>query len=233
MKKISCIIPAHNEEKNIHNVLRAVAGMVPEFISEIIVVDDGSKDKTQEIARQFSSVKIIAKKKNEGKSRAVISGILQATEENILLLDADLINLEKKAIISLIKPVSNNLADVAISIRKNSPFWMRLINLDFMSGERIFPKKILLPKIDDTFNLPSFALEVFLNRLIIENNCRLATVRFENAENDFKWSKTKFWQGIKGELAMWKDIFKIISPWEFIHQNICLKRLMKKSDKKN
>lgn len=47
-KKISCIIPAYNEDRSIYNTLEAVSG-ASGLIHEIIVVDDGSADNTQTI----------------------------------------------------------------------------------------------------------------------------------------------------------------------------------------
>ena len=56
MKKISCIIPAHNEEEGIGNVLSVVTPLLGKYLHEIIVVDDGSKDDTNNIVKKFHSI---------------------------------------------------------------------------------------------------------------------------------------------------------------------------------
>ena len=75
MKKISCIIPAYNEEKNISNVLDVLLKFLHKDIFEIIVVNDCSSDKTEEILRNFSEIKIIQNEKNLWKSASVAKAI--------------------------------------------------------------------------------------------------------------------------------------------------------------
>lgn len=68
MMEVAAIIPAYNEEKNIGLVLSVVT-QIPE-IGEIVVVNDGSTDRTSQIALSFG-VKLIELKENQGKSLAM------------------------------------------------------------------------------------------------------------------------------------------------------------------
>ncbi|MCD6371224.1 MAG: glycosyltransferase family 2 protein, partial [Candidatus Aenigmarchaeota archaeon] len=87
---VSIIIPAWNEEKNIKNaIISCLALDYPK--KEIIVVNDGSTDKTKEICEEFSKkglIKLI-NKENGGKASALNAGIEVAKGEYVCCLDAD------------------------------------------------------------------------------------------------------------------------------------------------
>ncbi len=105
------IIPAYNEEKRIGKVLQRM----PDFIDEVIVVDDGSKDKTSEVARGFGA-KVIRLERNQGKGRAMSEGIKKANGDIIVFIDADGQH-KPEEIIKLVKPIVNSEADFVIGSR--------------------------------------------------------------------------------------------------------------------
>ena len=87
--KLSVVIPVFNEAKTIGQVIRRV--LAEKTPKEIIVVDDGSTDKTLKIIQDYSSKLIILKnKKNLGKGAAVRKGIKNATGDILVIQDADL-----------------------------------------------------------------------------------------------------------------------------------------------
>ncbi|MCM8802723.1 MAG: glycosyltransferase family 2 protein [Candidatus Omnitrophica bacterium] len=94
--EISIIIPAYNEEKRILKTIEKVYKYFKEkkLDFEIIVVDDGSKDKTVEVVNEFlkekNEIKILKHEKNMGKGAAVKTGVLNASGDLILFTDADL-----------------------------------------------------------------------------------------------------------------------------------------------
>ncbi len=61
--RISIIVPAYNSEKNIEECLKSICNESKKFESEIIVIDDGSIDKTSEIVKKFKIIKLIKLKK--------------------------------------------------------------------------------------------------------------------------------------------------------------------------
>lgn len=82
--KTSLIIPAYNEEKGLPKVIEECHGMV----DEIIVVDDGSSDKTCEMSGN-DKIRFIRHEKNQGKAAAIRTGISHAMGDIIILIDAD------------------------------------------------------------------------------------------------------------------------------------------------
>ena len=92
--RLSCVVPAHNEEANLERFVRAlvqaVQAITPNF--EIIVVNDGSRDATHDIALRLSTelpVRYLALSRNFGKEAALSAGIDHARGNAVLLIDAD------------------------------------------------------------------------------------------------------------------------------------------------
>ena len=95
MTTLSVVIPAYNEEAGIADIARRVL-TVKEALAEVgvdelelIVVDDGSKDKTAQIASQINGVKLIRHTKNRNYGGALKTGFANAKGELIGFLDAD------------------------------------------------------------------------------------------------------------------------------------------------
>ena len=230
MKKISCIIPAYNEGERISGVL-AVVSVHPQ-IAEIIVIDDGSVDNTKEVIRCFSEkfgkIKIILHEKNKGKSASLYDALKVATGDFVFFLDSDLVGLTSENISDLVSPITNNVADVSISLRRNAPRLWHWLGLDYISGERVLPKKIFDGNLENILLLKPFGFEVSLNRLIIKNQFRLKVVLWPNVDSPYKVSKSGWWRGIKGDFFMMVDIFKTVGFFGPIYQIWKLKKMMVK-----
>ena len=87
---ISIIIPAYNEEGRIGNSIEKISKYFVNEDYEIIVIDDGSSDRTREVVSKFENVKLNEKRKNRGKGYSVKEGIFMSKGEIILVSDADL-----------------------------------------------------------------------------------------------------------------------------------------------
>ncbi len=95
MKSVSIVLPAFNEEANIRSVVEDACRIMPKFAPafEIIVVNDGSEDRTGEIcdqlAEEFSEVRVFHHSRNSGYGAALKTGIKQARYELIFFTDSD------------------------------------------------------------------------------------------------------------------------------------------------
>jgi glycosyltransferase involved in cell wall biosynthesis len=92
---LSVFLPALNEEGNIERVVRGFCGELPKVAAnyEIIVVDDGSRDRTGEIVDRMATadphIRVVHHERNQGYGSAVISGIKAARLPYVLLCDGD------------------------------------------------------------------------------------------------------------------------------------------------
>ncbi|WP_456321019.1 glycosyltransferase family 2 protein [Palaeococcus sp. (in: euryarchaeotes)] len=109
--KISIVIPAYNEANRIGTVLSEI----PEFVDEIIVVDDGSEDNTSEVAKSFG-VKTLRLEPNQGKGAAMREGVKEAMGDIIIFMDADGQH-KPDEIIKLVEPIVKDEADFVIGSR--------------------------------------------------------------------------------------------------------------------
>ncbi len=133
---ISLIIPAYNEEDVIGKTLENLKGIdYPSDKMEIIVVDDGSTDKTYEIARKFKSNRLrVYKKDNHGKAAALNFGVSKAKNDFVAVMDADSL-LEKDSLKNCMRYFdSGKVAAVTSCIlcTKNDNFWERMQNIEMM-----------------------------------------------------------------------------------------------------
>lgn len=169
-EKISVIIPAYNEEKNLGRVLDRVA--ICDFLDEIIVVDDGSTDQTARVASRFTGVKLIRLPENQGKGAAVVAGVRAAKHDLLLFLDADLLGLKPKHLLELLAPLAYfKNAEMALGV-----FGLADINgtniasrmFPAITGQRAIRKKSLpaLHKLEKT----RYGVDLLISRAVPRKN---------------------------------------------------------------
>ena len=108
MEKISVVIPAFNEEKDIAIVINTAKKC--EYVKEIIVVDNLSTDKTGEIALK-EGAKVI-KCDKQGKGYAMEKGMKEVTGDIVVFLDADISSYVEDVIYRLAKPIIEKDIDI-------------------------------------------------------------------------------------------------------------------------
>ncbi|PIR88901.1 MAG: glycosyl transferase [Candidatus Harrisonbacteria bacterium CG10_big_fil_rev_8_21_14_0_10_40_38] len=115
--KLSIIIPAYNEESTIEELLNIVKKInIGDIEKEIIVVDDGSKDRTREILKNTEGIKYIFHEKNQGKGGAIKTGFKNATGDILLIQDADL-EYDPTDYKAMIEPIIQKRSEVVLGVR--------------------------------------------------------------------------------------------------------------------
>jgi len=154
---LSIVIPAYNEERNIIKSLSSIFSYLNgyDFSSEVLIVDDGSSDRTPELVSDFckehKDFRLI-KNPHKGKGPSVWTGVMEAKGEFVYLADADM-----AAPISEIKRLFVWLVsegyDIAIASREGlgasrigEPYYRHLMGRVF----NLFIRIIAVPGIDDT-----------------------------------------------------------------------------------
>lgn len=97
MKTITILVPAYNEEdvlEQLYNRLTGVIGSIPNYDFEILFVNDGSKDNTLNIIKEFrlhdKRISYVDLSRNFGKETGMIAGLDHAIGDAVIIIDADL-----------------------------------------------------------------------------------------------------------------------------------------------
>jgi glycosyltransferase involved in cell wall biosynthesis len=117
--KLSILIPAYNERPSIRKLLaRLVEIKLPNC--EVVIVDDGSKDGTSEIVREFIKdypyMHLFEQPVNQGKTAAIARAIAESTGDVLIVQDADL-EYDPAEILEVIGPIVKGQADVVYGSR--------------------------------------------------------------------------------------------------------------------
>jgi glycosyltransferase involved in cell wall biosynthesis len=132
LQNLSVFFPAYNEEENIVNTVNKALEVFPSYAEafEVLVVNDGSSDKTKELAEDLAksheNVRVISHEKNRGYGGALKSGFENAKYENVFYADGDgQFHLEE--IERLVPLVGKSDIAAGFRIKRNDPIH-RVIN---------------------------------------------------------------------------------------------------------
>ncbi len=218
MKKLSIIIPVFNEQATVKKIINLVKKLkLPQKIKkEIIVVNDGSTDKTKSIINQLPGITVINLENNQGKGAAVHAGLRLVTGDYTIIQDADL-EYDPEDIKELLKPIITKKAEVVYGSRflgphKNMLFWHYLGNrfLTFLANilynttlsDMEVCYKLMPTKLFKSLNLSQkgFGFDPETTVKILKKGYRIFEVPISYAGREFH----------EGKKITWKDGFSVL-----------------------
>ena len=218
--QLSVIIPAYNESKRLGPHLKSVVDYFKKNYpgSEIIVVDDGSKDETANIVHEYN-VKLISYLPNRGKGFAIRTGVAESRGDLVLFMDADL-STPLSEVPKIIKALGDN--DIIIGSRSgksDAPIYRRMASLVFdqikylMVGLRRFKdtqcgfklfKGDVARKLFAKGQVDRFMFDVEI--LYLAEKSRYKIIELPVTWADAPGSHVRFWEGL---VNMFKDLWRI------------------------
>jgi len=204
---INVLIPAFNEEKNIGRVVSALKKL--SIIERVIVIDDGSIDKTAEVARK-SGAEVVSLSQNQGKGAALFEGFKASTGEIIAFFDADLINLTPAHILDLFLPVINGEAEMTVGVFSQGRMATDLAQkvAPFLSGQRAFKRSFLEDFFKNREQVLSlgYGIEVALTLYAEKTGAKVVGVPLLNLTHVMKEEKLGLFPGMIARAKMYRDI---------------------------
>jgi len=204
MKKVAAVVAALNEEHRIGAVLEAI--IAADMIDEIIVVSDGSTDRTAEVANSYAGVRTFALPYNIGKGGAMWHGVQQTDAGVLVFLDADLIGLRSEQVCQLVRPILEGDADMTIGVFRGGRWWSDLSQrlVPYVSGQRAVKREIFLdvPHIDSA----RMGVEIALTTYAKSHKLSVKPIFLEGVTHPMKEQKLGLARGLAGRMKMYWEI---------------------------
>lgn len=221
--KTSIIICSYNEQKTVAAVVTACCKFMPE--AEVIVVDDGSQDNSQntltELQKQYAFV-YKRLEQNKGKSWAMACGVEVASGEIILFFDADVSNVQKEHLQNLVTPLINNEADIVLGQPSETVIDYRINPFRLITGQRALLKKDVLPILPDIRDI-RFGVETFINLYYQAHGKRFKYILLQGLKHPTKFEKTTALKATKEFIAEGREIaVTLINNHDLINQRVKL-----------
>ena len=221
--KLSVVMPVFNEEKTIKEIVERVQAV--NIDKEIIIIDDGSTDKTRDVLNGLKgdNIKILFHDKNSGKGMALKTGFSRASGDIVIIQDADL-EYNPEEYPRLIEPIVKGHADVVYGSRLSGGmpqrvymFWHKAGNsflslltgilynttlTDMETGYKVF-KRGVLGNMD--IKSRDFTVEAEITAKVFKKRYRVYEVPISYYGRDYsEGKKIRWWHGISAVWALIK-----------------------------
>ncbi len=204
-------MPAYNEESRIRTVLEVVTQA--DIVDEIIVVNDGSTDKTAQAAKSYRGVYLIDKRSNEGKGAALMTGIENTGCDILIFIDADLVGFKVQHIEDLVNPLLRE-DDLMMTVGKFSGGRLRTALpqtlIPSISGQRALRRSFMEGM---NFSEVGFGIEIALTRYAQKSGVKVKEVIMADVTHIMKEEKLGIVKGAWARFGMYSEMVKnYLSP---------------------
>lgn len=208
--RTTAIVAAYNEEGTIADVLRALTASP--LIDEVIVVSDGSEDRTVEIARTFDGVRTVALRENHGKGYAMAVGVAKASNDTLFFCDGDMYNVTEKHIEALVSPVLRGECDMNIGVRNRGDV-ANFLHLRMKCGPILSGIRVMRREVFET--VPAqyqshYKIEAALNCFCARARFRQQETVIYGLDHVIKESKRGLADGLHARWKMSREVFLLI-----------------------
>jgi len=197
MQKISILVPAYNEESTIGTILDKLLAL-PFSNCEIIVVDDGSQDKTVEIVREYASksphIRLLVSPRNAGKTAAIARAISESSGD-VLIVPSRVLYYYHYLANKFLTCLSNILTNRNMS--------------DIETCYKAFRSEVIVPL---RLTSHGFGMEVEITAMVCKTRARTYEVPISYYGRTYEeGKKIGVWDGVA---AIWYILYyNLIQPW--------------------
>lgn len=205
---VAIIIPAFNEEGRIAGVARAAKGST--LAHEVIVVNDGSADRTTAEAQTVEGVRVVDLKVNQGKGGAMVAGAKATNADIICFVDADLEGIQPRHIDQIIRPMLMPGVDMCIGVFRGGTILSDAGQRAFpyVSGQRALHRKVFLaiPYVSEM----RFGVEMTLTNWAKRSKAQVVRVVLRGVSNCHKEKKLGVIKGSAARIKMYSEMYRAV-----------------------
>ena len=202
---IDAIVPARNEAPTVAAVVEACRGCA--YVSDVIVVDDGSTDGTAELALAAGAKVVRTDGRGGSKAAAMAAGVEASSAAAILFCDADCIGLTAAHLDDVCRPFAEGRATMSIGWFDYGPFWNpQVLRYPPTSGQRVIPRWVwdAVPPAKRR----GYDIEIMINEVVAEG--RLPTTVRVMPGVTFRTKRDKYGR-VKGARETWRMFWHLVA----------------------
>ena len=217
MPEFDVIIPARDEEPTVAGVVRAARGGAG--VGRVIVVDDGSSDRTAETAAAAGAIVVRARPPGEpgNKAQALARGVEASSAPVLVFFDADILGVQPFHLEALAGPVLAGGIGLSCGIVDYGPLRNPLfLRLPPITGLRAIPREVFEGVPEAKRN--GFQIEIMINEVVVRRGLPSAIRVLPGLRHLSKIHKRGWRQGLPSHLAMTRellDCLRIVPLWTY------------------